>query len=263
MSESSLATYVHYSPNCTKPRQGTIQGVAIHCTAGGRNLPARSFADMNRFAVKQKNGASCHYVVGGDGSIAQVCREENRAWCTSNPIDHQIITIEVASDADGDCKCNLAALNSLIKLLVDICQRNNIPRLLWRGDKALMGKWDEQNMVVHRWTANKACPGDYLYGKHAAIAQAVNERLGAEMEDDMDIKKIIEQLTPEMCYAIVAEAMAYADNLPEPEWSKKEGDFLNLKHRGIMDGTGPERFVKRDELAAVLCRMELIQTTEV
>lgn len=157
MSESSLATYVHYSPNCTKPRQGTIQGVAIHCTAGGRNLPARSFADMNRFAVKQKNGASCHYVVGGDGSIAQVCREENRAWCTSNPIDHQIITIEVASDADGECKCNLAALNSLIKLLVDICQRNNIPRLLWRGDKSLMGKWDEQNMVVHRWTANKAC----------------------------------------------------------------------------------------------------------
>ena len=193
MSESSLATYVHYSPNCTKPRQGTIKGVAIHCTAGGRNLPARSFADMNRFAVKQKNGASCHYVVGGDGSIAQVCREENRAWCTSNPIDHQIITIEVASDADGECKCNLAALNSLIKLLVDICQRNNIPRLLWRGDKALMGQWDKQNMVCHRWVARKSCPGDYLYGKHAAIAQAVNERLGAEPEDDdMDINKFKE-----------------------------------------------------------------------
>lgn len=258
MSESSLATYVHYSPNCTKPRQGTIQGVAIHCTAGGRNLPARSFADMNRFAVKQKNGASCHYVVGGDGSIAQVCREENRAWCTSNPIDHQIITIEVASDADGECKCNMAALNSLIKLLVDICQRNNIPRLLWRGDKALMGKWDEQNMVVHRWTANKACPGDYLYGKHAAIAQAVNERLGAETEDDMDIKKIIEQLTPEMCYSIMVEAMAYAGNLPEPEWSKKQGHWEKATLKGIVDGQEPERPVKRDELAAVLGRLGVL-----
>lgn len=258
MSESSLATYVHYSPNCTKPRQGTIQGVAIHCTAGGRNLPARSFADMNRFAVKQKNGASCHYVVGGDGSIAQVCREENRAWCTSNPIDHQIITIEVASDADGDCKCNMAALNSLIKLLVDICQRNNIPRLLWRGDKSLMGKWDEQNMVVHRWTANKACPGDYLYNKHAAIAQAVNERLGAEKEDDMDIKKIIEQLTPEMCYTIVAEAMAYAGNLPEPEWSRKQGHWEKATLKGIVDGQEPERPVKRDELAAVLGRLGVL-----
>ena len=90
------------------------------------------------------------------------------------------------------------------------------------------------------------------------IAQAVNNRLGAETEDDMDIKTIIEQLTPEMCYAIVAEAMAYADNLPEPEWSKKEGDFLGMKHRGIMDGTGPERFVKRDELAAVLGRLGVL-----
>ena len=259
MSESALATYIHYSPNCTKPRQGTIKGVAIHCTAGGRNLPAQSFADMARFATKQKNGASCHYVVGGDGSIAQVCKEENRAWCTSNPIDHQLVTIEVASDADGECKCNMAALNSLIKLLVDICQRNKIPRLLWRGDKALMGQWDKQNMVVHRWTANKACPGDYLYGKHAAIAQVVNNRLGAETEDDMDISKLM----AEQCYEIVTKDMQHANTLPEPEWSAKEGDFLNLKHRGIMDGTGPERFVKRDELAAVLCRMELIQTTEV
>lgn len=259
MSESSLATYVHYSPNCTKPRQGTIQGVAIHCTAGGRNLPARSFADMNRFAVKQKNGASCHYVVGGDGSIAQVCREENRAWCTSNPIDHQIITIEVASDADGACKCNAAALNSLIELLVDICQRNNIPRLLWRGDKALMGQWDKQNMVCHRWVARKSCPGDYLYGKHAAIAQAVNNRLGAEMEDDdMDIRKIIEQLTPEMCYAIVAEAMAYAGNLPEPEWSRKQGHWEKATLKGVVDGQEPERPVKRDELAAVLGRLGVL-----
>lgn len=259
MSESALATYIHYSPNCTKPRNGTIKGVAIHCTAGGRNLPAQAFADMARFATKQKNGASCHYVVGGDGSIAQVCREENRAWCTSNPIDHQLVTIEVASDADGECKCNMAALNSLIELLVDICQRNNIPRLLWRGDKSLTGQWEKQNMVCHRWTAQKSCPGDYLYNKHAAIAQAVNNRLGAETEDDMDISK----LTAAQCYEIVTKATQHANTLPEPEWSAKEGDFLNLKHRGIMDGTGPERFVKRDELAAVLCRMELIQMTEV
>ena len=259
MSESSLATYVHYSPNCTKPRQGTIQGVAIHCTAGGRNLPARSFADMNRFAVKQKNGASCHYVVGGDGSIAQVCREENRAWCTSNPIDHQIITIEVASDADGACKCNAAALNSLVDLLVDICQRNNISRLLWRGDKALMGKWDEQNMVVHRWTANKACPGDYLYGKHAAIAQAVNNRLGAEREDDeMDINKLLAEMTGAQAYALYTKAMVFAAAVAEPEWSRKQGHWEKATLKGIVDGQEPERPVKRDELAAVLGRLGVL-----
>lgn len=39
---------------------------------------------------------------------------------------------------------------------------------------------------------------------------------------------------------------------------EKEGAFLGLKHRGIMDGTGPERPVKRDELAAVLGRLGVL-----
>lgn len=158
MSNSTLPTYTRYSPNCTAPRQGNIRGVAIHCTAGGRNLPAKSFADMARFVKRDpKSGASCHYVVGGDGSVAQVCKEENRAWCTSNKIDHQLITIEVASDSTAPYTVNTVAIQSLVKLLVDICQRNRIPKLLWQGDKSLMGQWDKQNMVVHRWTANKAC----------------------------------------------------------------------------------------------------------
>ena len=100
MSNSRLPTYVRLSPNVTKPRQGTIKGVAIHCTAGGKDLPAERFADMGRFIKHDpKNGASCHYVVGGDGSIAQVCGEENRAWCTSNKIDHQLVTIEVFNES--------------------------------------------------------------------------------------------------------------------------------------------------------------------
>ena len=34
-------------------------------------------------------------------------------------------------------------------------------------------------MTVHRDYANKACPGDYLYNRHGAIAAEVNKRLGA------------------------------------------------------------------------------------
>ena len=34
-------------------------------------------------------------------------------------------------------------------------------------------------MTVHRWFANKACPGDYLYNRHGQIAAEVNARLGA------------------------------------------------------------------------------------
>ena len=55
-----------------------------------------------------------------------------------------------------------AAYRSLIALLVDICRRNGIKRLLWKGDKSLIGQVDKQNMTVHRWFAAKACPGDWL-----------------------------------------------------------------------------------------------------
>ena len=259
MSNSRLPTYVRLSPNVTKPRQGTIKGVAIHCTAGGKDLPASNFADLPRFVIPDKKlGASCHYVVGGDGSIAQVCAEENRAWCTSNKIDHQLVTIEVASDHVAPYLVNTAAIEALVKLLVDICQRNGIPKLLWKGDKSLMGQWDKQNMVVHRWTANKACPGDFLYNLHPKIANAVNEILAGKEEEEMDIEKLLKQLTPEMCYGIMAEAMNYADTMLEPVWSRTDGHWAKATEKGIINGEGPERPMKRDEVVTILGRLNLL-----
>lgn len=259
MSNSRLPTYVRLSPNVTKPRQGTIKGVAIHCTAGGKDLPASAFADLPRFVIPDRdNGASCHYVVGGDGSIAQVCGEENRAWCTSNKIDHQLVTIEVASDHVAPYLVNTAAIEALVKLLVDICQRNGIPKLLWKGDKSLMGQWDKQNMVVHRWTANKACPGDFLYNLHPKIANAVNEILAGKEEEEMDIEKLLKQLTPEMCYGIMAEAMNYADTMLEPVWSRTDGHWAKATEKGIINGEGPERPMKRDEVVTILGRLNLL-----
>ena len=259
MSNSRLPTYVRLSPNVTKPRQGTIKGVAIHCTAGGKDLPASNFANLPRFVIPDKKlGASCHYVVGGDGSVAQVCGEENRAWCTSNKIDHQLVTIEVASDHVAPYLVNTAAIQSLVKLLVDICQRNGIPKLLWKGDKSLMGKWGQQNMVVHRWTANKACPGDFLYNLHPKIASAVNEILEGKEEEEMDIEKLLKQLTPEMCYGIMAEAMNYADTMLEPMWSRTDGHWAKATEKGVINGEGPERPIKRDEVVTILGRLNLL-----
>lgn len=259
MSNSRLPTYVRLSPNVTKPRQGTIKGVAIHCTAGGKDLPASNFADLPRFVIPDKKlGASCHYVVGGDGSIAQVCGEENRAWCTSNKIDHQLVTIEVASDYVAPYLVNAVAIQSLVKLLADICQRNGISKLLWKGDKSLMGHWDKQNMVVHRWTANKACPGDFLYNLHPKIASAVNEILEGKEEEEMDVEKLLKQLTPEMCYGIMAEAMNYADTMLEPVWSRTDGHWAKATEKGIINGEGPERPMKRDEVVTILGRLNLL-----
>ena len=261
MSNSKLVTYTRISPNRTSPRNGVIRGVAIHCTAGGRNKRARDTADLGRFTTyDRKNGASCNYAVGGDGSIALVVPESDRARCTSNPIDHPITSIEVASDIAAPNRVTDKALSALLDLLTDICQRNGIKALLWHGRRDLMGNWVAQNMVVHRWTrTDKVCPGDYLYNLHPWIAEQVNARLAGREDDAMNIDKMITEMTGAQAYALYTKAMTYAAALSEPEWSQKQGHWQAATLKGVVDGTEPERAVKRDELAAVLGRLGLLK----
>ena len=122
--------------------------------------------------------ASSNYGIGYDGSIGLYVEERNRSWCSSSASnDHRAITIEVASDKTEPYAITDAAYEALIYLLTDICERNGIKELKWKADKSLVGKVDEQNMTVHRWFANKSCPGAYLYDLHYQIAKEVNDKL--------------------------------------------------------------------------------------
>ena len=180
MSNSPLVVYTRISPNRTSPRNHEIDTVSIHCVVG--QLTAREILDMNHFVTYDPDdGSSCNYAVGCDGSIGLGCEEKDRSWCTSSRAnDHRAITIEVASDTFHPYRVNEKAYAALINLLVDICQRNpKLDRLRWLGDKNLIGDVNKQNMTVHRWFANKACPGDYLYNLHDEIAAEVNSRLDA------------------------------------------------------------------------------------
>lgn len=176
MGNSKLATYTKLSPNCNKPRNHAIDTISIHCMAGNCSVEVcgEVFAPTSR-------QASSNYGVGSDGRIALYCDEANRSWCTSSGAnDHRAITIEVANDGGApEWHVSDKALSALIDLCADICKRNNIKALLWRGDKNLIGQVGKQNMTVHRWFAAKSCPGDYLFNKHGYIAAEVNKRLGA------------------------------------------------------------------------------------
>lgn len=176
MSNSTLATYTRISPNKTSPRNHKIDTITIHCMAG--NLTVERCGEL--FA-KRTRMASSNYGIGSDGRIGLYVEEKDRSWCSSNKAnDMRAITIEVANDGGAATGWHVsdAAMASLIALVTDICRRNGIKQLLWKGDKKLIGQVDKQNMTVHRWFKNKACPGDYLYGKHAYIAAEVNKRLG-------------------------------------------------------------------------------------
>lgn len=194
MSNSPLVTYTKISPNRTSPRKHKIDTITIHVIVG--QWTAKQGCD---FFANPEREASSNYVVGKDGSIGLCVEEKDRAWTSGGKLkangisgsenDHRAVTIEVASDTSHPYKITDKALNALIELCADICKRNGIKRLLWEGNKALVGNISRQNMTVHRWFANKTCPGDYVYNLHPYIAQKVNEKLE---DDDMDVKRFKE-----------------------------------------------------------------------
>ena len=180
MSNSPLVSYTKISPNRNSPRNHEIDTVTIHCVVG--QVTAESLG--NHFANVSTN-ASSNYGVDKDGRIGMYVEEKDRSWCSSNrDNDHRAITIEVASDTTHPYRVTEKAYNALIDLLVDICQRNpKIGYLKWCADKSLIGQVSKQNMTVHRWFANKSCPGDYLYNLHYDIVEKVNARIGVKVPE--------------------------------------------------------------------------------
>lgn len=186
MSNSKLVSYTQISPNRTSPRNHTIDTITIHCVVGQLSVET-----MGHMFAQPDYKASCNYAIGADGRIALIVPEGDRSWCSSDKgNDNRAVTIECASDKTHPYAVNTKVYASLINLLVDICQRNNIKQLTWKADKSLIGQPDKQNMTVHRWFANKACPGDYLYNRHGQIAKEVNARLWAAPGPDINIKGI-------------------------------------------------------------------------
>lgn len=177
MSNSPLVAYTNLSPNHSGARTRAIDRITPHCVVG--QLSAESIC---RCFTSPTRGASCNYGIGSDGSVSMSVEEKNRSWCSSsNANDQRAVTIECASDKTPPYAMNDAVYDSLIKLCVDICQRNGKSKLLWFGDKtktlAYQPKDDEMIITVHRWFANKSCPGDWLYERLGDLASRVTDIL--------------------------------------------------------------------------------------
>lgn len=174
MSNSSLVSYTKISPNKTSPRNHVIDTITIHVYVGQASVES-----MGAWFAETSARCSCNYAIGADGRIALIVDEKDRSWCSSSGSnDRRAITIECASDRTDPYAINDKVYKSLINLCADICKRNNIKELKWKADKSLIGQVDKQNMTVHRWFANKSCPGAYVYNRLGQIAKDVNAKLG-------------------------------------------------------------------------------------
>lgn len=175
---SSLVAYTKLSPNHSGLRTHSIDRITPHCVVG-----QCSTETLGNIFYSTSRQASCQYGIGVDGRVGMYVEERNRSWCSSsNANDQRAVTIECASDTKHPYTMNSTVYAALIKLCTDICRRNGKKKLIWLGDKNktlnYSPKSDEMLLTVHRWFANKSCPGDWLYSRLGDLATKVTAELG-------------------------------------------------------------------------------------
>ena len=177
---SPLVSYTKLSPNHSGQRTHSIDRITPH-----------SVETLGNVFLPTSRQASSNYGIGVDGRVGMYVEEKNRSWCSSSAAnDQRAVTIECASDATEPYAFKDVVYQRLIELCTDICKRNGKTKLLWLGDKTktlnYSPKQDEMVLTVHRWFANKSCPGDWLYARMGDLAEKVTAALGDQTPASLD-----------------------------------------------------------------------------
>lgn len=175
---STMVSYTKLSPNHSGQRTHSIDRITPHCVVGQCSVET-----LGNIFYPTSRQASSNYGIGVDGRVAMYVEEKNRSWCSSSSAnDQRAVTIECASDTTEPYAFKDVVYQTLIKLCVDICRRNGKTKLLWLGNKdktlSYNPKSDEMVLTVHRWFANKSCPGNWMYARMGDLASKVTAELG-------------------------------------------------------------------------------------
>ncbi len=177
ITDSPLVSYKKLSGHHSGNRTHAIDRITPHCVVGRTSVEGLG-KWFRRFSVK----ASSNYGIGWDGRIALYVHERNRSWCSSDrENDQRAVTIECASDPEAPYAMSDAVYRSLVNLCADICMRQGKRKLLWLEDKEValsyIPKEDEMLLTVHRWFADKECPGEWLFSRLPELSDQVTRIL--------------------------------------------------------------------------------------
>lgn len=233
---SKMVVYKRLSPNHSGQRTHKIDRITPHCVVG--QCTAEGLGD---WFARTSTQASSNYGIDRDGRVGMYVEEKNRSWCSSsNANDQRAVTIECASDTKEPYTMNSKVYNTLVKLCVDICKRNGKKKLIWFGDKEktlnYTPKSDEMIITVHRWFANKSCPGNWLYSRLGKLATEVTKQLGGssstkkglqasslkDLSDADVIKKVGSLFTADMKKSGILASVSLAQFILESGYGKSE-----------------------------------------
>lgn len=231
---SSMVSYTKLSPNHSGQRTHSIDRITPHCVVGQCSVET-----LGNIFLPASRQASSNYGIGVDGRVGMYVEEKNRSWCSSsNANDQRAVTIECASDTKSPYAFKDAVYQTLIKLCVDICKRNGKKKLLWLGDKTktlnYSPKADEMVLTVHRWFANKSCPGDWLYARLGDLASKVTASLADSSKPAASTGKV------KAGNLVTITGGTYYGGKAIPDWVKK------LKWY-VLEVSGDRAVINKDE----------------
>ncbi len=213
---SPLVAYTKLTTNHSGQRTHSIDRITPHCVVG--QCTAETLGEV--FSGTRQ--VSANYGIDKNGRVGLYVEEKNRSWCSSsNANDQRAVTIECASDTKEPYEMYSIVYDTLVRLCTDICKRNGKTKLLWLGDKTKTLNYtpgtDEMVITVHRWFANKSCPGDWLYSRLGDLASKVTALLQGETKPTVlyRVRKTWEDAkTQKGAFKDLANAKACADSNP-------------------------------------------------
>ena len=185
-----MISYTKLSPNNSGKRTMNIDRITPHCVVGQCSVET-----LGEIFSASSRKSSSNYGIGFDGRVGMYVPENKRSWCSSSAAnDQRAVTIECASDTNEPYSMNDEVYKTLVKLCIDICRRNSKTVLLWFGDKektlAYSPKSNEMVLTVHRWFANKSCPGNWLYSRLGSLAESVTKELSGTVEPGNNLYRV-------------------------------------------------------------------------
>ena len=237
---SSLVSYTKLSPNHSGQRTHSIDRITPHCVVGQCSVET-----LGSIFLPTSRQASSNYGIGVDGRVGMYVEEKNRSWCSSSSAnDQRAVTIECASDTTEPYAFKDVVYNRLVELCTDICKRNGKTKLLWLGDKAKTLNYspasDEMVLTVHRWFANKSCPGNWMYARMGDLASKVTAALGGNAETAGPAGQEESTATIKAGDLVTITGSTYYNGKTIPGWVKKLRWY-------VVEVSGDRAVINKDE----------------
>ncbi len=237
---SSLVSYTKLSPNHSGQRTHSIDRITPHCVVGQCSVET-----LGNIFLPTSRQASSNYGIGVDGRVGIYVEEKNRSWCSSSSAnDQRAVTIECASDTTEPYAFKDVVYNRLVELCTDICKRNGKTKLLWLGDKTKTLNYtpvsDEMVLTVHRWFANKSCPGNWMYARMGDLATKVTAALGGSAEAAKPTEQDDSSAAVKPGDLVTITGSTYYNGKTIPGWVKKLRWY-------VVEVSGDRAVINKDE----------------